>query len=224
MMMASLTRLRDGAARLRRCESGVALVEFAFSMPIILGMGMYGLEVTNYAMTHMQVSQIALGLADNASRIGQDSALSLTQFRESDVNDTFEAAKKQAGKMDITTHGRIILSSLERNADGGQWIHWQRCIGLRQYDSSYGVEGDGATGTSLPGMGPATERITAPDKNAVMFVEISYDYQPLISDTLIGKPKIRYTAAFIVRDERDLSKIYNPAPEATKATCNKYTT
>lgn len=223
-MMASLTRLRRRAAEVRRCESGVALIEFAFSMPIILGMGMYGLEVTNYAMTHMQVSQIALALADNASRIGQDSALSLTQFRESDVNDTFEAAKKQAGRMDITTHGRIILSSLERNADGGQWIHWQRCVGLRRYDSSYGVEGDGVTGTSLSGMGPASERITAPDKNAVMFVEINYDYQPLISDTLIGKPKIHYTAAFIVRDERDLTMIYNPSPAASRATCNKYTT
>src|SRR3546814_13154337 len=50
-------------------------------------------------------------------------------------------------RSDFRTHGRIILSSLERNDDGGQWIHWQRCYGDLDVESSYGEAGDGEEGT-----------------------------------------------------------------------------
>src|SRR3546814_6366403 len=63
--------------------------------------------------------------------------------------------------MDFKTHGRIILSSLERNADGGQQIHWQCCYGDLDVASSYGEAGDGEEGTDFPGMGPDGAEVTA---------------------------------------------------------------
>src|SRR3546814_18191316 len=63
--------------------------------------------------------------------------------------------------MDFKTHGRIILSSLERNADGGQQIHWQRCYGDLDVASSYGEAGDGEEGTDFPGLGPDGSERTA---------------------------------------------------------------
>lgn len=205
---------------LAKARSGVAYVEFAYTFPAILAMGMYGVESSNLAMSHMRVSQMALAMADNSSRVGQDSALSLTQFREADVNDTFAAAEEQAGSLDIVGRGRLIMSSLEQNEDGGQWIHWQRCFGNGAYESSYGEEGDGASGTAFAGMGPAGEEIVAPADNAVMFVEAFYRYEPIIDDALLGEPEIRYNAAFLVRDERDLSQIYNPNPQAPVSDCD----
>lgn len=206
-----------------RNVSAVAYVEFAYAFPVMLAVGLGGIEATNLALAHMRTSQVALSMADNSSRVGQDSALSLTQFREADVADSFAAAQKQAGRFDITTRGRIILSSLQQNNDDGQWIAWQRCAGQLKdkgalIKSSYGVEGTGKTGTSFKGMGPSSNLIVAPDNNAVMFVEIFYDYEPLISAALFGTPRIHYTAAFIVRDERDLTQIV-PSAGVTKATC-----
>lgn len=203
-----------------RDHSGVAYVEFAYTFPVVLAMGMYGVEATNLAMSHMRVSQIALSMADNSSRVGQDSPLSLTQFRESDVNDTFAAAEEQAGNLDFAARGRVILSSLEQNEDGGQWIHWQRCFGGGAYESTFGEEGDGEDGNDFPGMGREDEEITAPAGNAVMFVEAFYRYEPIISEALLGAPELHYTAAFLVRDQRDLTQIYNPAPAAPISTCD----
>jgi len=219
----TLGRCARWLARLWQDRSAVAYLEFAYAFPAVSLMGLYGVEATNLALTNMRISQIALTVADNSSRVGQDSSLSLVQFRESDVNDSFMAAKLQAGKLNLTTQGRLILSSLQQNEDGGQWIAWQRCVGLKHYDSTYGEEGDGETGTSFPGMGQPGQELKAPAGNAVMFVEVTYDYEPIVSSTLFGQPRLHYTASFVVRDQRDLTQIYNPSPAAAVANCNQYT-
>ena len=219
------------AHRLRRDVSGLALIEFGYSLPLLLGLSGYGLELANLARVNMRISQAANGLADNVSRVGLESALAKTQLRESDINDGLTGVARQSGTMDVGTRGRVILSSLERNADGGQWIHWQRCVGTRNYPSSFGVAGDGATGTSFPGMGPATARVTAPDlESAVMFVEIIYDYSPIFSTIYINDRQIRFHASYIVRDKRDLTAnggtgITNPVstPAAVAHTCDRFT-
>ena len=197
--------------------------------------------MSKLALTRMQISQIAMNTADNMSRVGLDSGLSLVQIREVDVNDSFAGAKIASGELAVTTNGRIILSSLETNSSGGQWIHWQRCKGAKVVNSAYGAQGTGITGTSFAGMGPATARVTAPAGAAVMYVEIYYDYQPLFpmlwSTTPNGKTlgkvfnsaqqSISYGNAFIVRDNRDLTQIYNPNNPLTGApapvsNCNTY--
>lgn len=223
------------ARRLWRNRSGVALIEFAFSLPIVLGIGMYGVETANLALTNLRISQIALSLADNASRVGTMSTLNTVQLREVDLNDVFQATRLQGAGIKLTTFGRVILSSLE-NPSGTQNIHWQRCIGLMRgtgYDSSYGTTttsaGTDATtgnaGTAAPnGMGDAGEMVIAPSGSGVMFVEINYLYQPVVGSWLFGTPRIHYIASFIVRDNRDFSQLYNPAPTAARATCNLYGT
>jgi hypothetical protein len=114
----------------------------------------------------------------------------------------------------------MILSSLETNSDTGQYIHWQRCFGAKTgYKSSYGKEGDGKTGTAVKGMGPTGRQVTAEAGFAVMFAEVYYDYRPLIFDQFIPDVPIHKTAAMYVRDDRDLSQIYNPSPTAPKNTC-----
>lgn len=212
------------ARRLRADCSGLALIEFGFAAPIVLAMGTLGLETTNLVLAHMRISQIALNLADNVSRVGEESALSLKQLREVDINNSFEAARLQSGGFDVTTHGRIILSSLENDTANGNWIRWQRCLGLLPVSSSYGSAGDGAGSATFNGMGPTGSKITASSGTAVMFVEIIYDYQPLFAARLLGTQRLNYTAAFVVRDQRDLTQVYNNAPAVTASTCNLFTT
>ncbi|MFD1612888.1 TadE/TadG family type IV pilus assembly protein [Sphingomonas tabacisoli] len=226
----------DVLKRFGRNRSGLALIEFAYAMPAVMGMGMYGVETANLAQTHMRVSQIALMLADNASRAGVDvSGGTIQQLREIDINDVMQGLRLQAADLNLTQNGRVTLSSLETNVDGGQWIHWQRCVGLKNgagWDSSYGVAGQGATGTALQGMGPTGAQVKAPAGEAVIFVEINYQYKSLFGNltALIGTPVIKYTASYIVRDKRDLAGnggtgIYDPSPAvgAAKMTCDKYT-
>lgn len=197
------------ARRLLRESRGAVIVEMAFAVPVLVLIGFGGMEIANLVFAHTRISQIGLSAADNASRIAYGSALAQPQVRERDINDVLAGVEKQAGNLNFQARGRIILSSLERNADGGQWIRWQRCYGDLNVTSSYGNAGDGASGTTMTGMGPTGRQVSAPLNSAVMFVEIVYDYEPLLYGRWLGAQRIRSTAAFNVREGRDLTQIYN---------------
>lgn len=236
--------IRRTLRALRRDRSGLALLEFAFSLPLVLGIGCYGIEIGNLALLNMRISQIALNLADNASRVGVADGLTLQQLREVDVNDVLQAARYQGASIGLTTNGRIILTSLEnvqQSYDSApvQRIHWQRCLGMKSgtgYDSTYGTTAVEAGSTALianagttdaDGMGPAGSLVTAPPDSAVMFVEINYLTRPLFGTFLTSPARIHYIASFIVRDRRDFSRLFNPTPAVAtgdRSTCNRYTT
>lgn len=191
--------------RLLRNTSGVAMIEFAFTAPLLLGLGMLGTETAYLVITHMRVSQIAMQTADNASRIGSSDLVTSRRIFESDLKETLIGAEKLGEGIGIYQQGRIIISSLQRNADDGQWIAWQRCRGALRWESTFGEEGDGRNGTGFPGMGDTGREITASPGTAVMFVEVAYRYESLTPFELFEGRNITYTAAFNIRDNRDLS-------------------
>lgn len=204
------------------------MLEFGLALPIVLPVGLYGIEVSNYALTQMKLSQMALTLSDNASRVGVDNVLNMQVLREFDVDEVLQGVRLQGANLDIGRRARVTLSSLEMNAKGGQYIHWQRCLGQKAgvgFDSSYGVEGDGAdSATSFTGMGEPGAKVTAPPGSAVMFVELNYDYKPLVSGYLVGTTNMKFIASFIVRDDRDLTQgVTNPSPQSDSMTCDKHT-
>ena len=224
--------------RLHRDRTGAALLEFALGLPVLLAMGGYGVELCNLAVTNMRVSQIAIMLADNASRVGayQASAASY-QLQEGDINDILQGARLMGQGLKLTTYGRVTISSLEniQRSDLGdtaavQRLHWQRCIGMMSgypaqgaptvpvYDSTYGqatplaTAGTDATagnaGQKSTGIG-STPVVTAPSNNGVIFIEVNYQYQPLFGTMFASKTIIHYVASFLVRDNRDYTQIYN---------------
>jgi len=200
-------------------RSGLALIEFALAAPLVLGMGMLGTETATLVIAHLQMSQIAMQVADNASRVGEANVLTNKKVYERDIAETLIGAEKVGDDLDLFERGRVIISSLQQNEDDGQWIAWQRCRGAKQFDSTYGVEGDGEIGTSFPGMGEPGREITASPNTAVIFVEVSYTYKSLTPFNMFEDDEINYTAAFSVRDSRDLTQLYEGGPEAR---CNVY--
>lgn len=209
-MTTLLQKFTRGTARLLRERRGAVMIEMAFAIPFLVLVGFAGMEIANLTLVNTRISQMGLSAADNASRIAVGSALSQPQIRERDINDVFAGVEQQAGGMGFKAHGRIILSSLEQNPGGGQWIHWQRCYGDLSVASSYGKEGDGELGKPvIAGMGTAGQEVTAATGTAVMFVEIVYDYQPLLYGSWLGERRIRTKAAFNIREGRDLTKVHN---------------
>ncbi|RPF70339.1 TadE/TadG family type IV pilus assembly protein [Aurantiacibacter spongiae] len=220
--------IRAGFVRLMRDRAAVAMTEFALTLPFLLGLGLMGMETANRALIQMQISQLAVHVADNASRIGDRSILEDTKIYERQINDLFYGAEIQAGSgLGLYEHGRVILSSLEvvPDTEDQQYIHWQRCLGSKRHTSSYGEEGDGLTGTDFPGMGPAGEEVLAFPREAVMFVEVVYDYQPIIGAPFTyDEDTVSAIASFTVRDARDLSRIYqrDPGDPDPVASCDTY--
>ncbi|MEG3086110.1 TadE/TadG family type IV pilus assembly protein [Sphingomonas sp. PB4P5] len=223
--------------RVAHDQRGLALIEFALALPLVLGVGMYGVETANLAIVNMRLSQIALNLADNASRVGETGS-SMQQLRESDISDVLQATRLQGASMKLTTNGRVTLSSLEGSSTGVQTIHWQRCIGLQNgtsyassYDKTNGTidanDGQDTAATNkgvevTGGMGDGTQKVSAPNGAGVMYVEINYDYKPLLGSMFATPAKLKYTASFIVRDNRDFTKIYESV-SGSRSTCDLYT-
>ena len=212
--------------RLLRATSGLAATEFALTFPVLLTLGLTGLELGNRAIVTMQVNQLTVQIADNASRIGDASMLQDRKIYESDIQDLFYGAELQAGEaIDLYGRGRVILSSLEvvPGTTDQQYIHWQRCMGTRVENSRYGSEGTGLHST-FPGMGPPGEEVIAFADEAVMFVEVFYEYDPLMGNPFGSPAVITSTASFTVRDDRDLTQIYqrDPANPAEVADCGTY--
>lgn len=207
--------------RLARSTSGVNAVELGLAMPFMMGLTLSGVEVVNLALIHVRLNQLAITVADNTSRAKQTQVNGAPQFREYDMNQVFRAAALQGEDLQIPTRGRVIVSSLEMNGSGGQWIHWQRCWGKNTWASRYGVEGTGISGTSFAGMGFTTTKVTAEASTAIIFVEIAYDYKPFFLGSVIPSKVIRKEAALYVRDDRDLSGlgIFNSAPAQPQAKC-----
>jgi Flp pilus assembly protein TadG len=235
----ALARTLRTVASLRQDRSGMALVEFAMGAPIFLALGMSAVEVANFSVTSMRVSQIGMNVADNIARAGILTAGSTQQLLESHIEDTFEGARIQGSPIEFQQRGRVIVSSLQRNALNGQWIAWQRCYGQKNFTSSYGVAGVGRTVTTFTGMGPTGDQITAPGSGpvpaspaidstngtGVIFVELAYDYHPIVdsvASTLqffglrLNNQTIRYKQAFIVRNPRQLGDSTDAAPTATE--------
>ena len=214
-----LRRLQPALRHLGRDRSGVAFTEFALALPVLLTLGLGGLEVAHYALAVEECSQIAMTAADDASRVR-------IQIDETNVNDVMTGAKLIGDNIGFRSHGRIILSDVELNsANTYQWIRWQRCAGAKSVASSYGTPLT-ASGTPIldgteltkpsseakftsTAIGPAGNQIAAADNTGLMFVQVTYDYQPLISNIWIGGAKtITTTSAFNVRQRTDQT-LYN---------------
>lgn len=189
------------ALKLRRAglladANGMALIEFALTLPLVVGLGLGGIELANFALTHMRVSQIALSVADNAGRV-------TNRIDEADVVEVFAGARITGEPVKFQQRGRVVLSSLQHNnltgTNRGQMINWQRCWGsLTTVNPSYGRQGAGRTNGTLQSMGPTGRTIAALQGTAVMFVEVSYRYQPLVGGVL-SPQTLRYETAYIVR-------------------------
>jgi hypothetical protein len=162
------------------------------------------------ASINTQVSQIALSVGDNASRLGQtDNSAVTPTVLEVDVDAVMYGALQQGSGFGFEDNGRIILSSLERDPSSGkQYIHWQRCAGKLVRSSIYGNDTtkSGLTGERIYTLGQAGHTVSAPADQAVMFVEVTYKYKPLLAGMFVDSNEVefRQEAAFLVRDRRNL--------------------
>ncbi len=206
--------------RLGTDTRGLALLEFAFMLPIVLVLLLYGLETANLGLSILRVHQIAATSADNAARV-RDS------INEADVNEVLTGGKIVGERMDFATRGRIVLSDVMPNGKtgttAGQTILWQRCTGALNRSESqpkYGTQGKGANDNTLQAMGAAGRQIAASAGSALIFAEVTYLYKPIVSSAILGTPVLRSEASFTVRERA--SETLNAAAGATASTCNRY--
>lgn len=205
-------RLRQTHRTLRglaKDNRAVSTIEFALILPLFITLGLTGVELAYMATVNMQVSQTAISLADNASRLGQTDNSSVTPtVTEADIDSIMSGALRQGRTFDLEGNGRIILTSLEFDETTGlQYIHWQRCRGDLDRDSIYGDDEDnnGLGSTEIEGVGSGDDLIQAAPGSAVMVAEIYFEYDGIITGSFGESAEFREEAIFTIRDDRNLT-------------------
>jgi len=216
--------MKNFLKRLRNDNSGLALVEFAVSLPIFMGLTVGGFETAHFAYVHMRLNQLTIDTADGAARMGEGEVLASKTIDEAQINDVFAGTIRQGesillggeheytdpgtGEVDLRGNAIIILSSVEPVEDFDEddpkyRIRWQRCVGTADYFSpQYGTVEDS---DEIDGVGPVGRTAVPPDDGALMFVETHYYYRPVILNGFghLGEQSITKTASMVVRDVRD---------------------
>lgn len=194
--------------RLLDRQDGVSTVEFALVVPLFMILGMYGAEIAWLNAASMEASQVALALADNASRLGQTDNSGVTPtVTSNDVQSVLTGALEEGSDIGLAENGRVILSSVEVHpVTGKQYIHWQKCMGQGKQASAHGKPD--ATGSALSeiasGISLGGRKVTSSSNSAVMVAEVWYEYNGLFGTMFVQPITIHEQAAIIVRDDRNV--------------------
>lgn len=185
-------------------QAGLAFMEFALLLPILMMLLLGGIELVNVALTHQQLSRMATQTADLAARYR-------SSIDETDIVTLFDATSLSHDLPAFDERGRIVLHSIVNNNNGGHWIRWQRCSGGLNYESSYGSAEDGSINDGDPTNDddiPEVDGMVVLWPNTVLFAEVVYDYEPLFSLTQVisrlapvfQPRRLSYRSAFIARE------------------------
>lgn len=169
--------------RFRRDVEGIAAVEFALILPLLLGLYLGAIETaTLYTVDH-KVATVASTVADLVSR-------EKAEIKESTLDNYFEAAASIM--QPYSTTGLVqTVSLLSIDADGVATVSWSAASGAeegREVDSVYPLD--------------ATAKINILAREAsgwLVVSEIEYPHQPIVGLVITDTIDIRHVEYFLPR-------------------------
>jgi Flp pilus assembly protein TadG len=184
-----LLRARDGVAATRAriaqfiCRSdGVAAMEFALNLPLLLLLSFGGFEVSRLLLIQQKTDKIAYIVADVISQ-STTSTLSNAQ-----ITQIMTAAAQVMNPMTFGPNGYVIVNSVTKTGNNSPKVSWQRTGGGTMTKTSQ-VGAVNGTAT-LPG------GITLVDKDNVIIVEVFYNYTPLFGAGYVASKQFYRTAIY----------------------------
>jgi Flp pilus assembly protein TadG len=176
-------RLRALLRRFRGDGHGVAAIEFALILPILIILTLGCFEVPRYVLLWQRLERAASGVSDLVAQA--DEPLTANQ-----MTDIFSAAKIMMQPYAIFTDGTIIVTSINNPSKGaGVQNTWRAQCGINNASNQSQLGSVGGTPTNLPGqLSPATD-------NEVLVTEVYYKFTPVFK-TFIYKGSNLYAVAY----------------------------
>lgn len=164
-------------------ERGVAAVEFALVLPLMLALYLGSVEVSRLYTADQKVAILASSMADLVARERDTIGLST-------LNDYFAAAATVMQPFNTTDLGQVV-SMVSIDEDGAATVLWSRASGAgtaRETDSPFPLDG--------------TTQISLLAQNAdglLVAAEIDYPYQPLVNYIISDTVNLRHVEYFLPR-------------------------
>ncbi|WP_276327921.1 TadE/TadG family type IV pilus assembly protein [Kiloniella majae] len=160
------------------CDQGVALVELALIMPILLIILAGAIEMSRYIWIHHKILRLTAEISD---LVTQSRSMSATEM---DV--LFNAADYIIHPFDMDANGIIIVSSVSGTGEDPPVVNWKQCgAGNLAVTGTVGLTGAVATVPNGLDVDPLDNIIIA---------EVYYDYKPLLFDSIVDSGQISRAA------------------------------
>ncbi|MDX1974290.1 MAG: TadE/TadG family type IV pilus assembly protein [Rickettsiales bacterium] len=161
-----LGQFKQHIQRLIRTQEGIAYLEFALALPVLLTMFLGAVEVTRYVLVAQKVEKISVTMSD---LVAQSSTMSSNEL---DV--LVQAAGQVMQPYNFKPDGYVIVSSVTKTGTAQPVVSWQyRGGGDWVQPSKVGTQGGAAT---LP------SGFSMVDKDNVIIAEIYYRFTPLMGN------------------------------------------
>ncbi|WP_339630242.1 TadE/TadG family type IV pilus assembly protein [uncultured Sneathiella sp.] len=175
-----------------RNHRGVAMVEFAMLLPLLMLLTAGSFEVARYALMTQKLDRITATLSDLIARSGNET------ITETEISNIIDSALFMAQPFDISDGSVIFLTSVQGRAGDAPEILSQRVSGnLTGYTSAIGstIGGDATLPTAFPDAGSGE---TLADGETLIIAEIIYDYSPYLTGRIgfFGDMALRARAYF----------------------------
>jgi Flp pilus assembly pilin Flp len=165
--------------RFLRDERGVAAMEFAYALPILIIILMGCFEAGRFILLHQKLDRASASVAD---LVTQESSLTAAM-----LDDFYLAAERQTMPFDLPGEGYVFVSSVSlTEVDEEPEVIWQ-CGGgaLTGQTSVIGTEGGDAT---MPSTFPLVQ-----GENTIV-AEVLYSYEPFLFDGIFEPQVFRHTS------------------------------
>ncbi|HTN64493.1 MAG TPA: TadE/TadG family type IV pilus assembly protein [Devosia sp.] len=165
MIKNMLTKLRKTIAHFGDDTKGVAAVEFALVLPVMLLVYVGSVEAGSLISVDKRVQSVAAAMGDLVSR-------SNTKIAACDIQDYFAAASATLMPYSATGLQQIVTSVLVKT-DGTTEVQWSRAAGTN-------AKGENAVPYEKGDAFPLPEAMTDISNNAYVIVsEAAYSYHPI---------------------------------------------
>ncbi|USG62937.1 pilus assembly protein [Sneathiella marina] len=181
----------DGIYSFIRNRRGVAMVEFAMLLPLLMLLAAGSFEVARYALIMQKLDRIVATLSDLVARSGNET------MTETEVSNIMDSAFYMAQPFDITGDAMMILTSVEGRAGQAPQILSQRSSGtVAGAASTIGttINGNATLPSAFPDAGSGE---TLNDGETLIVAELVYNYSPyLIGNIGFFGDQVFYRNAF----------------------------
>lgn len=167
-------------------SDGVAAMEFALNLPLLLILGFGGFEVSRLLLAQQKTDKIAYIVADVISQS------TTSTLNNAQISQILTAAAQVMNPFPFGAKGFVIVNSVTQtgvpSVSNKPKVTWQRTGGgSMTKPSQVGTSGNNAV---LPG------GITLVDKDNVIVVEVFYQYTPLFGAGYVASQQFYRTATY----------------------------